>query len=336
MAGAASGGAELFYERLCVASVRAGDAVLPVMRRDARRAARLQQGGCVPVQLGFGGALDVVTRLRVGRLLRRYAPRVVVAWMNRAARHTPVGDWTLVGRLGGYYDLSYYRRCDHLIGNTRGIVAWVVGQGWPETRVHWLPNFVDDFGGAVAVSRGQLGVPEGCSLLLALGRLHRNKAFDVLIRAMRQLPDVHLVIAGEGPERAALQSLADMEGVSGRVHLPGWVQDVGGLLAVCDVLVCPSRREVLGNVVIEGWSAGRPVVAARAAGPSELINHGVDGMLVEVEAPVALAEALGEILARPQQGAALAAAGRRRFEMEFAEAQVLGRWHERLAVLGQS
>jgi glycosyltransferase involved in cell wall biosynthesis len=331
MAGAVSGGAELFYERLCVASAVRGETILPVIRRNPARAERLRAVGCQPVELRFGGPMDFVTRWQVGRHLRRFAPQVVVAWMSRAAWHTPSGEWALVGRLGGFYDLSYYRRCDHLIGNTQGLVAWIRQQGWPADKVRYLPNFVMDLQGAVPLERESLGVPASVPLLLALGRLHRNKAFDVLICALRHLPEVHLVIAGEGPERVALQRLALSEGVAERVHMPGWASDVSRLLATCDVLVCPSRHEPLGNVVIEGWSARRPVVATRAAGPSELISSGVDGVLVEVEAPEALATALAEVIARPDWGAALALAGRRRFEAEFAEGPVLVQWRAGLA-----
>jgi len=105
MAGAPVGGAELFFERLTLALHDAGDAVLPVIRRNPDRARRLAAGGLVPVQLRLGGALDLLSRPRIASALRRFAPQVVVAWMNRAARHTPRGGWTLAGRLGGYYDL---------------------------------------------------------------------------------------------------------------------------------------------------------------------------------------------------------------------------------------
>ncbi len=335
MAGAASGGAELFYERLCAASLRAGECILPIIRRHPERAARLRRAGGVPVELGFGGPLDMLTPRRLGQALTRFAPNVVVAWMNRAARFTPQGDWVLAGRLGGFYDLSYYRRCEHLIGNTRGIVDWIIAQGWPANRVRCLPNFATDFAGAAPLARAPLGIAAG-PLMVALGRLHRNKAFDVAIRALRGLPGVQLLIAGDGPERAALARLAAGEGVADRVHMPGWIVDVGGVLAAADVLVCPSRHEPLGNVVIEAWSAGRVVVASRVAGPAELIEPGVDGVLVEAEAPEALASAVSEVLARPDWAADLARAGRARFEAAFAETPVLAQWRAGLADLGRS
>jgi len=333
MAGAPEGGAELFFERLSAALARAGDTVLPVIRRDAARARRMAADGGVPIQLGFGGPLDLLTRPRLALALTRFAPRVVVAWMGRAARFTARGEWVLAGRLGGFYDLRRFRRCEHLIGNTQGIVAWIRGQGWPAGRVHYLPNFVPDMAYVPPASRAALGVPEGAPLVLALGRLHRNKAFDVLIRAVARLPDAHAVIAGEGPERAALTDLARAEGVAGRIHMPGWREDTPALLAMADVLACPSRHEPLGNVVIEGWSARRPVVAGAAQGPAELIAPGRDGLLVPKDDAPALADALAAVLRDAPAARALAAAGRARFESEFAEAPVLASWRAFLATV---
>ena len=95
--GSPAGGAELFFERLTIALAAAGDTVLPVIRRDAGRAARLRAAGLEPAELGFGNPLDLLTGPRLARTLRRFAPRVAVAWMNRAARFAPRGDWVLAG-----------------------------------------------------------------------------------------------------------------------------------------------------------------------------------------------------------------------------------------------
>jgi glycosyltransferase involved in cell wall biosynthesis len=252
--------------------------------------------------------------------------------MNRAASFAPRGDWALTGRLGGYYDLSHYDRCDHLIGNTRGIVSWVKGQGWPDDRVHYVPNFVDDMAGAVPLPREALEVPNGVRLILALGRLHRNKGFDVLIRALPRLSGVHAVIAGEGPEQDELLELARRQGVTDRLSFPGWRRDTAALLAAADVVVCPSRHEPLGNVVIEAWSAERPVVAAASEGPRELIVGG-EGVLVSPEDPAALARELAAILDDPHRAAHLVAIGRARFEREFAEAPVIERWRDFLGTV---
>jgi glycosyltransferase involved in cell wall biosynthesis len=329
MAGAVRGGAELFYERLCIALHEAGEEVLPVIRTNAERAALLREHGMRPVELAFGTRLDLLTRPRLRQALEKFAPRVVVAWMNRAAMHAPRGGWVLAGRLGAYYRLSHYRCCDHLIGNTRGIVMWLRKQGWPEARTHYLPNFADDF----AATPPATDLPGEGRRLLALGRLHTDKGFDTLIRALPRMPETTLSIAGIGPEEARLHALARAEGVAGRVHFLGWRQDAGALLRAADLFVCSSRIEPLGNMVIEAWSAGCPTVAVAAAGPAELIRDGEDGVLVPLENPGALAGAIGGLLDDRVRAQTLAAAGRRRFEREFSRDVVVCRWRRFLATV---
>ncbi|MGC9269095.1 glycosyltransferase [Acidiphilium sp.] len=328
MAGAAQGGAELFFERLTLAQHAAGDAVLPIIRPEAARIARLRAAGLAPVGLRYGGPLDLLTRPRAARALRAFDAEVAMAWMSRAAFHAPRGRWTLVGRLGGYYPLKYFRRCDRLVGNTRDIVRWIAAQGWPADRVDYLPNFVTDFAAVAPAPRAALGVPAGARLVLALGRLHAVKGFDVLIQAMAMVADAHLVIAGAGPERAALEAAIAAAGLGARVHLAGWRTDVGALLRAADVFVSSSRHEPLGNMVLEAFSAGVPVVAAAAEGPRELITDGVDGVLVPIDDAAALGQAIARVLAAG--GSDLAMAGRARFEAEFAEPVVVSAWRHYL------
>lgn len=331
MAGAAHGGAELFFERISIALHQAGETVLPVIRPEPARTARLQAAGLAPVGLRYGGPLDLLTRPRAGKLLQSFDAEVSMAWMSRAAFHAPRGAWPLIGRLGGYYDLKYFKRCDHLVGNTHDIVRWVADQGWKRDRVAYLPNFVDDFAASPPADRAVLGVPEDAKLVLALGRLHPVKGFDTLIHAMQAVPGAHLVIAGEGPERAALTALIARLDLRDRVHLAGWRQDVGALLKAVDLFVSSSRHEPLGNMVLEAFSATTPVVAAAAEGPLELIHDGIDGMLVPIDDARALAAAIGRVLADPGLHAALGNAGRARFEAEFSEPVVVATWQDYLA-----
>jgi glycosyltransferase involved in cell wall biosynthesis len=208
-------------------------------------------------------------------------------------------------------------------------VDWLRRQGWPERRTHYLPNFVDDF----AATSPATDLPGGERRLLALGRLHTDKGFDTLIRALPRVPGATLAIAGIGPEEGRLRAVARTERVSERVKFLGWRHDAGALLRAADLFVCSSRIEPLGNMVIEAWSAGCPTVAVAAAGPAELIHDRQDGLLVPHESPPALAEAINALLDDPARAHALAAAGRRRFEFEFSRAVVLTKWREFLATV---
>jgi glycosyltransferase involved in cell wall biosynthesis len=327
MAGAPHGGAEAFFTRLVPALARAGLEQRVAIRRDAARAAALRAAGIEPVELAFGGVFDLATRRALKREVAAFAPRIVLTWMSRATRHCPKGDFVHVARLGGYYDLKNYRRCDHLIGNTRDIVAWLRREGWPSERAHYLPNFVDA-APAPALPRAALGTPEGAPLALALGRLHVNKGFDVLLEALAELPELHCWLAGDGPERAFLEQRAARLGLGARLRFLGWREDVAALYGAADLLVCPSRHEPLGNVVIEAWARGRPVVAAASDGPRALIREGESGLLVPVESAAGLTAALRRLVGDPALASRLVAGGRAAYEAEFTEAAVVARYLE--------
>src|SRR3546814_1295760 len=145
--------------------------------------------------------------------------------MSRASWATPSSQhdrrYALVGRLGGYYDLKYYRHCDYLIGNTADIVDHIVSEGFSRERVVYLPNFVSPPVNE-PLSRIGFDTPLDAPLLLAMGRLHENKALDTALRALRAIPGAWLWIAGEGPEAGALGALARDEGVAERVRFLGW------------------------------------------------------------------------------------------------------------------
>src|SRR5439155_16131541 len=144
MAGARHGGAETFFVRLAGALQRAGQMQRVVIRHCPDRSGALREAGVAVTELRFGGPFDVASRIAFRREIAEWWPDVVLTWMNRATAMCPAGDFVHVGRLGGYYDLKYYRHCDHLNGNTRAIVDYAVREGWPRERAHYLPNFVPD------------------------------------------------------------------------------------------------------------------------------------------------------------------------------------------------
>ena len=146
------------------------------------------------------------------------------------------------------------------------------------------------------------------------------KAVDTLLRATAAVPNAHLWLIGEGPERAKLETLARELGIAERVRLPGWQDDVLPAIRAADVYLVPSRHEPLGSVVLEGWMARRPMVAAASQGPAWLIQEGETGLLVPIDAPQAMAAAVRRILDDPQMAERLAQQGRAAFEKDFTEA----------------
>jgi len=331
---AGEGGAETYFVDLVTALARAGVDQAAALRRHPAREAALAEAG-VPVEaFGFSGVLDVLTRPRIAAFARRCETKLALAWMSRAARHTPKGAWARIGRLGGYYNLKYYKGFDLLVANTEDIAEWIVGQGWPAGKVRCIPNFAEAPAEAPALDRASLETPEGAPLLLAMGRLHEAKAHDVSLTALKALPEAYLWIAGVGPEEAKLKALAEGLGVADRVRFLGWRTDPSALYRAADVCVFPSRYEPLGNVVIQAWAHGLPVVAAESQGPKALIKEGDDGLLVPVDDPDALAQAIGGLLDAPERRAGLAAEGLKRVAAEFSQAAVVDQWTDLFADFG--
>jgi glycosyltransferase involved in cell wall biosynthesis len=334
IAGAPHGGAETFFLRLAVALQGAGEMQRVLIRRDRVRSRALCAAGVPVAEFGFGGPFDLLTRIGFRREIARWRPTIVMTWMNRATRLCPHGDFVHVARLGGYYNLKYYRRCDRLIGNTRAIVDYAIAHGWPPARVHYLPNFVPDSQGVERTGlRARFATSSDAPLAVALGRLHPNKGFADLVAALSMTRDIHLWIAGEGPLRRSLERLAERLGVRSRVRFLGWREDVPAILAEADFLVCPSRHEPLGNVVIEGWAAGLPVVATASEGPRELITSGESGLLVPFSddksgVPQGLARALERLYEDRALRRRIARGGRLAYEAEFTEGAVVARYRQ--------
>lgn len=331
---AGEGGAETYFVDLVQALAEAGVVQAAALRANAVREDALAVAGVPAGVFRFGGPIDILTRPQVARFARRYDAKIAVAWMNRAARHTPAGPWARIGRLGGYYSLKYYKGFDMLVANTEHIAEWVVEQGWPAGQVRCIPNFADAPAEAAPVDRASLDTPADAPLLLGMGRLHEVKAHDVSLEALARLPDAYLWIAGVGPQEAKLKALATALGVADRVRFLGWRTDASALYRAADVCVFPSRYEPLGNVVIQAWAHGLPVVAAASQGPSALIRDGDDGLLVPVDAPRALAEAVARVLEEPMLRIRLAQHGAERVEQDFSRAAVVAMWRDLFADLG--
>ena len=334
MAGARHGGAELFFERLAIGFHGTGMTQQLMIKPDDDRMARLTAAGLDVTGCGFSPLLAALHRRQIAAAIRRGKPDIVLSWMNRATMMTWPGGCPHVARLGGFYNLKYYRGCDWLVANTRDIADYLIAEGVPKDRVHYQINFVPDGREGAKFREPVFEGPEGDGpppdgpVIAALGRLHQNKAFDTLIRAFAALPGGTLWLAGEGPERTMLGDLADELGVGERVAFLGWQDDPQSVIRSSDILVCPSRHEPFGNVIAEGMACGRPVISTRTNGGCELIEDGVNGLLVPVDDVGALADALAKLIRDTSLAARLAEGGRVYWQANLSPQRVTGDWIE--------
>ncbi|MBT5241250.1 MAG: glycosyltransferase [Rhodospirillaceae bacterium] len=295
IAGGRHGGAERFFIDLVAALTKRGVDQHAVSRPHAERLAQLTALECGVTPVKMGGPFDLWSQRTANHAATAFAPEISLAWMNRGARFSPQGPWITVGRLGGYYDLKYYRECDHLVCNTPDLVQHCVDHGWPQDRVDYIPNFSPAIT-AEPVDRESLATPDDASVLLVLARLEKTKAIDVAITSLTRLPEPYLWIAGNGSCEKELRDLATSLGVADRVRFLGWRDDREALLAAADICLVPSRHEPFGNVVVNAWASRTPVIAAASEGPSFLISHEKNGMLAPVDDPMAMADAIIRVL----------------------------------------
>lgn len=169
--------------------------------------------------------------------------------------------------------------------------------------------------------RAELGIGADDLVVTTVGFLRRPKAMDVLIEAAAQLaprfPRLKVLIVGEGADRPIYEALIEKLGVGDTVKLLGLRSDVPDLLAETDVSVLSTNSEGSPLSVMEYMDAGLPVVGTRVGGIPDLIDDGVQGLLVEPGDPDGLAQAIGRLLDDPDEARRMGERGRERRRREF-------------------
>ena len=176
-------------------------------------------------------------------------------------------------------------------------------------------------------------------LLGCVGYLLPGKGQEHLIRALpairAQFPKVGLLLAGEGPREAELESLARSLQVEAAVHFWGFVEEIGRLYRALDIFIFPSVGEGLGSSLLAAMAHGLPVVAVAGGAVSEVIENKRTGLLVPAPDPECLAAAVVELLREPSRAAALGAAARQNILERFTADQMventLRLYHEAVA-----
>jgi glycosyltransferase involved in cell wall biosynthesis len=251
-----------------------------------------------------------------------YPTGVAACWLGRAFG-LPV---VLTARGSDVTELPEYRvpraliraacaQAAGIVTVSRGLADALVRLGVPDAHITVLRNGVDLAMFAPRdrqASRAAFAVPPKARLAVSVGGLIPRKGHDLTIAAMALLPDWHLLIAGEGPEREALLSLAQRLGVAGRVRLLGAVPhaDLPALYSAADVSVLSSSREGWANVLLESMASGTPVVASPIPGNGEVVQGGASGLIAAARTGPAIAAAIlavQEAAPRREETAAYAA-----------------------------
>jgi glycosyltransferase involved in cell wall biosynthesis len=199
-----------------------------------------------------------------------------------------------------------YRTADAVVVLSERIRPWAETIV-PRERVHVIPNPVAlSLYGSFPLQQKLPG-----RTIAAIGRLSPQKGFDVLISAFAQCacehPNWSLIIVGEGPERSRLTAMIEKLKLENRVTLPGRIQHTIGFLRTVDLFVMSSRYEGFPNVLVEAMACGLPVISTRWNGATEIIQDGIDGILVPPNDPLSLAAAMRRLMSHSDERARLGA-----------------------------
>ncbi len=302
------GGAERSFVDLCAELVARGHDVLAICEaRSAALPLLRDVAGLGLVTLRIWGAWDPFATHAIARALRAHCSTVVQCHLARAAHlggkaARDLGLPTLA-KTHNYVDLKYYRAIERLVPTTHSQARYLHEQGIAAERLTRIPNF------SRLIRRPPSRELSDVIRVLALGRLVEKKGFDVLLEALALVPPdrhgIELTIAGDGPQRAALEVYARALPAHVTVHFAGWRDDVAQLFAQSDLFVLPSRDEPFGIVVLEAMATGVPIIATRTRGPLEILDA-ESAVFVDIDDVQALADAIKDCLkdpARAQQRA---------------------------------
>ena len=292
---------------------------------------RVWLDGIDPVDLGSGRLRRTFLPLR--RLIRRQRPNVVFSTMvgaNIVAATSMIGlrrPPLLVARetnhrVRGALPFAQrsaigqaYRRADAVVALSEGVRQELLDYYRLEPgRVVMIHNPVDIDDFRSRASSGARPWQGDGPVVVAAGRLVRQKGFDILLRALADMPTTgcRLAILGEGPEREALATLAGELGLRERIIMPGHVADPAPWFAHAAAFALASRWEGFGHVIVEAMACGAPVVAFDCPhGPAEIVEDGRTGLLVPPQDAHALAKALDQLIGNPEFAGRLRDAGQR-------------------------
>jgi GalNAc-alpha-(1->4)-GalNAc-alpha-(1->3)-diNAcBac-PP-undecaprenol alpha-1,4-N-acetyl-D-galactosaminyltransferase len=264
------------------------------IRRIRSLRAALKSCSCDTI-LSFVGSMNVLTVLAARGLGRR----VVISERNDPARQSLGAIWDVLRRM-------FYRWADLVAVNSKA-AGDALRVYVPGDRIVWLPNPLRETGAS------GVPVPVPPPFVLAVGRLERQKAVDVLLSAFAQvasaLPEWKLAVLGDGALRESLQQQALTLGIAASVTFAGRVEDPGPWYRQARMLAHPARFEGLPNVVLEAMDARCPVIVTDAqTGLREFVRDGETGLVVPVASVAALAEAMLRLAGDPELGKKLAGA----------------------------
>ena len=345
------GGAEVFLLNTALELRRRGREVVPVLPSDRSGwlAERFREQGFEVESVAISRRLDLVSLVRgiaeqlrarhvnvlhshefvmgflgtaVARRLR--VPHVITLhanmWMTDRWHRRAVLRWA-IRRSAATTSVSEHFR-EHLVSTVGGSAR----------RVTTIPNGIPTPTGDADAIRREFSLRSDETVIVATGNLTERKGHIHLLRAVAKLRadgcavPLRVIIAGEGPERPALESFIASSGLTNLIHLPGVRQDIGALVGASHILAMPSIWEGMPLSILEGMHCANAIVASNVGGIPETVRDGVDGFLTPPTDVPALASALRQLLEDPTRRQRMGQAAQERAQREFSISGMMDRY----------
>ena len=203
----------------------------------------------------------------------------------------------------------------------------VIPNAVPESRFH-PPDAAERL-----EARSEFGISSAEVVAVTVGSLSEEKGVDLAIESLVDVPQAVLLVAGDGPDREALQALAD-ERLGDRVQFVGPISDVRAVYWAADLLIAPSRSESMPAVVIEAGLCGLPVVASDVGAVSEIVIDGVTGYLTKPGDVSALRSVVSQLAENREAATTLGSQASVRCSQRFTIESTSPKWKAVLARVG--
>lgn len=299
------------------------------------------------IGLSASSEIDLTAAWRLSRLLAAHRPDIVHAHDSHGLATAatalsfgavaPAPQLVAARRVDFHLNRNSFSRWKHrqvarFIAASQAIADMLYSDGIARDRISVVHDGIDvERIGRMAPTdlHQEFWLPHGVPVLVNIGALvdHKGQRFllDALPLAMKRIPDLHLIILGEGELRRPLEQQVQRLHLERAVRLPGFRNDVLALARSADLFVMSSVTEGLGSTVLDAMAMGLAVVGTRAGGIPEAVVDGETGLLVPVADPSALAEAIVSLMTDPERRARFGEAGRRHVAQHFSVDQLVDR-----------
>ena len=237
-------------------------------------------------------------------------------------------------KFGSLY-LRFMKRADKIISVSKEITSQLRAHDFPPSLIHEIPNGVDTH----EFAPREEPLPAQKRWVTYVGRFDRAKGLDDLFRAFKKVherfPETCLIMVGDGDERENLIRLAHELGIAPYARFEGIQEDVKSYLRQSEIFAFPSLSEGMSNVLLEAMACGLPIVATRIGGNVDLVENGLNGLLVRPQSPDELSEAIITLLANPARSRQMGREGRKRVEERHSLDRIAGEYMMLYQELGE-